>query len=216
MKDRRTIIFQNIKKCQVGCEYGGVDSTLMAVNCKCNTSVVQKDKTNITDEFEENEEVNFQNIKDSILSNLFSFNLEVLRCYNLVIYLKILVRNYGFYSLLLMLILQIIFFIVYLVKKLNPVKNFTTSPNKRKNNDKKKEQNKTNITVIKSKKNKNSNKSKFIKNKVQSFPPKKDKSVLNTNIVMHKKNKKIQLILLNRNLMLFLPKMLLFLKIDII
>ena len=192
MKDRRSLIFQNIKKCQIGCEYGGVDSTLMAVNCKCNTSIVQKDKINITDEFEEKGEVNFQNIKDSILSNLFSFNLEVLRCYNLVIHLKILVRNYGFYSLLLMLILQIIFFIVYLVKKLNPVKNFMISLNKQKSNDKKKEQNKANITIIKSKKNKNSNKSKFIKTKVQSFPPKKGKNVLNTNIVMIKKNNKKQ------------------------
>ena len=108
-----------------------------AAICNCNTTYIQEDENDITTNYEKNE-INFKDIKNSFLSNLFSFNFDVLKCYKLVFNLKILLRNYGFYCLFFMLILQIIFVIIYLIKKLNLVKNLMMSLNKLNNKTKKK------------------------------------------------------------------------------
>ena len=62
--------------------------------------------------------INFKNLRKVFLDNLFSNNFEVMRCYNLVFNPKILVPNIGFYSLLLMFASQIIFLVLYLIKRL--------------------------------------------------------------------------------------------------
>ena len=148
IKDRRNYIYMKVYFCQIGCTYRGINYTLMAAICICNTTYLQKDENNITTNYEENEAINFKNIKDSFLSNLLSFNFEVLRCYKLVFNIKILLRNYGFYCLFFMFILQIILFCIYLAKKLNPVKNFMMSLNRLNKKSKNRIQN---INIIKDK-----------------------------------------------------------------
>ena len=189
IKDRRLYIYQKAYFCRNGCTYGGINYTLMAVNCICNTTSDEEKENNITTNYKENEVINFKNIKNSFLSNLFIFNFEVLRCYNLVLNLKILIHNYGFYSLFLMLILQIIFLSIYLSKKLNLIENFIKSINRKRTKKKKRNRDK----IIKNKSIIDNNEQITI-NKNILFPPIKNKDKLNEPKNANKKNRLINLI----------------------
>ena len=190
ISDRKKLVNQNIIFCRLGCFYGGINYTIMAVICTCNTTYAQEDENNPLINDVDYDVINFQNLKDSLVSNLFSFNFGVLKCYNLVFNLKILFHNFGFYSLVLMLILEIILFIIYLVKKLNQIKNFMISLNGKYDKNKKDNHNKTNITIIK---NNKSNKKKNKKNKSKFFPPKKSNIILTAHKYSNKKNRQIKI-----------------------
>ena len=121
--DRRNDIYKNITFCQDGCKYIGFDYELMTANCSCNTDILEnKDLNNIKED--KSEIFNFDYLKQSFISNLFDFNYQVIYCYNLVINLKILRKNIGFYSMIIMLLLQIIFWIIYMIKGLDKVKQY--------------------------------------------------------------------------------------------
>ena len=175
---------------------------MKAANCLCNATYVQQEGNNIPNE--NNEVVNFKNIKKLFLSNLFSFNFDVLKCYKLVINLKIFFHNIGFYILFLMLILQIIFFSAYLVKKLDKIKRFMIHFNYQKGKIKKRKRHKKTktIKIISDKKYKNNNENKNIENKLNLFPPKKSNKIINGPKNTNKKNKKINLIVSNSNIII--------------
>lgn len=200
ISDRKKLVNQNIIFCRLGCFYGGINYTIMAVICTCNTTYAQEDENNPLINDVDYDVINFQNLKDSLVSNLFSFNFGVLKCYNLVFNLKILFHNFGFYSIVLMLILQIILFIIYLVKKLNQIKNFMISLNGKYDKNKKDNHNKTNITIIK---NNKSNKKKNKKNKSKFFPPKKSNIILTAHKYSNKKNRQIKIMKSESNYFLF-------------
>ena len=120
LNDRRNDIYQNVSFCQYGCTYGGMNYSLMAPNCICNPIFIQEEYNNLT--YDDINTISFKEIKKIFLSNLYNFNFEILKCYNLVFNEKIIVSNIGFYCLFFMFILQIIFFIIYLIKKLKPIK----------------------------------------------------------------------------------------------
>ena len=102
----------------------------MTANCICDPSLIQNSLNNENSNINTNnikykeEKLNFNSLKESFIANLLEFNIEVIYCYNLVFNIKILKRNIGFYCLLSMFILQLIFLIVFLVKKLKPLKNY--------------------------------------------------------------------------------------------
>ena len=125
LNDRRANIYQNATFCQKGCTYLGMNYNLMVANCKCDSSVLQEKENNtkIIDKAESNMG-NFENLKNQIILNLIEFNYEVLRCYNLVFNKDILLHNIGFFCLSIMLIFQIIFFFIYLIRKVEPIKIF--------------------------------------------------------------------------------------------
>ena len=193
IKDRRNDIYKDVNFCRIGCNYGGINYTLKAVNCICNTTYIQDAEINITTNYDNQNKINFKNIKNSLLSSLFSFNIDVLKCYNLIFNLKILVHNIGFYCLFFMLLLQIIFFFIYLVKKLKNVKNFMISLNRLNNKNKKSNKNKTDISIIKNQIYKRNNNSKFKKYKHNLYPPKKSNNKLNELKNINKKNRLINL-----------------------
>ena len=122
LNDRINEIYQSANFCQDGCTYYGINYDLNAANCICNSSYLQEDNI----ENNENEPINnnFDSFTKSFISNLISFNTDVLKCYNLAINIKILIHNIGFYCLSSMFIIQIIFFFLYLIKKLKPLKYF--------------------------------------------------------------------------------------------
>ena len=127
IKDRRSDVYQNVSFCQKGCAYDGMNYELMTANCICDSSILQIDmenKTENSDKNREEEQPNFNTLTKSIIANLFDFNFDVFSCYNLVFNLKILVYNIGFYCMSLMFILQIIFFLIYISKRLQPIKYF--------------------------------------------------------------------------------------------
>ena len=125
IKDRRSDIYQNVSFCQKGCAYDGMNYELMTANCICDSSLLQssiENKTEYSDKNREEEQSNFNTLTKSIIANLFDFNFDVFSCSNLVFNLKKLVYNIGFYCMALMFILQIIFFLIYISKKLQPIK----------------------------------------------------------------------------------------------
>ena len=124
LNDRRTDIYQNVTFCQDGCSYNGVNYSLMVANCLCDSSSLQVDNNNITRSEIDKEENTFKSFTKSFIENLFSFNFEVTKCYNLILNKKILANNIGFYCLSSMVTLQLIFLFIYLIKRLKPVKNF--------------------------------------------------------------------------------------------
>ena len=193
LNDRRKDIYQDVTFCQNGCNYNGINYNLNAVNCICDSSYLQDE--NKTNNENEPKISKFESITESFIASLISFNFDILRCYNLSFNIKILLSNIGFYCLLLMFVLQLIFFFIYLIKKLKPLKNFLLlyQKNKRRNikNDamrnpppknsiKKSFINGNNI-------NKNSNnKKKYIKN---DFNKKKHNKLYNKNDIITNNNK---------------------------
>jgi len=124
LTDRRNDFYQNASFCEDGCLYNGIDYDLITAIYICNSNFLQGDIGKINDNKEQKEILNFENIKKSFISHLFDFNIEVIYCYNLVFDLKRLKKNIGFYFMFIILILQIIFLCIFLIKKLNPIKNF--------------------------------------------------------------------------------------------
>ena len=101
IKDRRNDIYQNVSFCQKGCKYNGIDYDLVTANCICDSSFLQNniEYNNTKEENNKEEKLNFRELKESILLNLFNFNINVLYCYNLVFNLKLLKRNIGFFCM---------------------------------------------------------------------------------------------------------------------
>ena len=88
----------------------------MAANCICDSNFLQEEENNTTNTNLITEISNFKTITKAFLENLFSFNFNVLKCYNLALSIKILFYNIGFYCMSSMFILQTIFFFIYLIK----------------------------------------------------------------------------------------------------
>ena len=124
--DRRTDIFQNATFCQNGCSYKGMNYDLMAANCLCDSYSLEfeENKNNENNNKIKNDKISFNSIKKHLLSNLLDFNIDVMKCYNLVFNLNILSSNIGFYSMFIMFILQLIFLFVFCIKRLKPLKQF--------------------------------------------------------------------------------------------
>ena len=191
INDRRNEIYQNVSFCQDGCTYNGINYDLKAANCLCNSNSFQREENNITYNNKEPEIINFDTLTKSFIENLLNFNFEVVKCYKLILNKKNYIHNIGFLCLSSMFILQFILFIIYLIKKINPIKYFLLIF-KIKNhniNNTKKYHNKMNNNKNRFKKLKKSIK----KNKVN--PPPKDtifgKKSINDNIAKSKLNKNI-------------------------
>ena len=125
ISDRRANIYQNAQFCQNGCFYTGMNYELMTANCICDSSLLQSssvNNTNIGDKINKEESDTFKALTKSFIANLLDFNSEVFKCYNLVFNSQILHDNIGFYCMLFLFVLQIIFLIAFLIKRLNPIK----------------------------------------------------------------------------------------------
>ena len=63
-------------------------------------------------------------LANSFTSEIFSFNFDVIKCYNLVFDAEILKKNQGFYSLIIMVSIQIFILIYFSMKRLKPIRNY--------------------------------------------------------------------------------------------
>ena len=179
INDRRNDIFQNVTFCQNGCRYDGIDYNLKIANCLCNSSFIQKEKLNIANADSSKETINFKTLKKTLMENLFSFNLEILKCYKLFLNIKYFIHNYGFYCMTSMAALQIIFLCIYLIKKLKHLQYFMMKF--KINNNMKKYQNKI---------HKSNNKKKIIKSNLnKAHKVKSKKKQKNVNNILYKKAK---------------------------
>jgi hypothetical protein len=171
-----------------------MDYDLMVANCICDSGILQseeKNDTNKEDKKDKSESVNFKSVTKSFISNLLSFNFDVMRCSNLAFNIKILLHNIGFYCLSGMFLLQIIFFFVYLAKGVKSIKIFMMIFNEKKkinitNNKDTKKNNKVNPPPKNNSKSKQTKKNKKterlkkkIKNKFNKNKLKKKDYILN-------------------------------------
>ena len=122
LSDRRDDIFQNATFCQDGCTYNGMNYNLMAANCICDATILQGISSEDNDN--NNDKISLSNIANSFTSNLLDFNFNVITCYNLVFKLDILKNNYGFFSMLILISIQLILFIIFMIKRLKPIRNY--------------------------------------------------------------------------------------------
>ena len=196
IKDRRKDIYQNATFCQKGCSYSGMDYELKTAQCICNSSLIRGDSNNNDTNKGNNNEaenINFKNFSESIIANLFNFNLDVFKCHNLVFNLQILHDNIGFYYMAAMLIFQIICLFIFLIKRLTPIKTFMLifnnfNPKESNHSPPRKIKKSTNDNSYKNNKkenqiynNKSSSKFKFLKFKESKIPNIKLKKESNNN-----------------------------------
>ena len=182
INDRRTDIYKNITFCQNECRYEGINYNLNAANCLCSSNSIQE-VVNITiDTLSSKENVNFKTLSKIFLENIFSFNFEVLKCYNLVFNKKILPKNIGFHCLLLMLVLQIIFFFIFFIKKLNSIKYFMFQFHLK---VKKKRKSHRSVKILNENYLKNKNNHRNSKNLLKANPPKKKKTKQKSSIQLN-------------------------------
>ena len=169
LTDRRNDIYQDATFCQAGCTYQGINYDLKAANCKCDSSLFEVEGDNITNN-EKTKDTKFKSLTESFISNLIDFNFDILRCYNLALNTKILKHNIGFYCLSFMFILQLIFFIAFIIKRLKPLRNF--------------------MLIFKNNNNVNNyQKRKIIKNNNKATPPPKNKYYINISKEENNENK---------------------------
>ena len=178
INDRRNDIYQNVTFCQDGCRYNGINYELKAANCLCNSSFLQEDGNNMNIS-PEKEKISFKAISKIFIANLFSFNFEVLKCYNLAINMKILIHNIGFYCLSSMLLSQIIFVFVYMIKKLNKLKLFLKKFDNNKEKKPIRNRHINIINIINNKNYQNININKSLKSQLKGSPPPKRRLTLN-------------------------------------
>ena len=144
LTDRRNDLFQNATFCEDGCSYSGIDYVLKTAICICNSNTLQGEQNITNDNKEQSEDLNFKTLTKSFIENLLDFNIDVIFCYNLVFDLKRLVKNIGFYFMIIMLLIQIIFLIIYSIKKLKPIEYFMFIFSIHKNKDSPPKNNNTN------------------------------------------------------------------------
>ena len=95
INDRRNDIYQNVTFCQNGCIYEGIDFEYMFAKCLCNSRFFQDEESNKTNIISNKEIINFKTLTKVFIENLLSFNIEILRCYKLVLNVKYLIHNIG-------------------------------------------------------------------------------------------------------------------------
>ena len=125
LSDRREDLYQNVSFCGDECIYDGIDYELMAANCICDASLIQIDDGE--EKIENNEDkkgITLNDLTKTFRNNLLEFNYIVILCYNLVFDREILIKNIGFFVLLSMNSLQIVFLIIFSIKCLKPIRNY--------------------------------------------------------------------------------------------
>ena len=125
LSDRRDDYFQNVSFCDEGCVYNGMDFNLMIAKCSCDAGGMQEDDLISNEVDNENKKgITLNDLANSFTSDIFSFNFDVIKCYNLVFDSNILKKNKGFFSFVTMIGLQIILLSYFFIKGLKPIKNY--------------------------------------------------------------------------------------------
>ena len=133
--------------CEINCEYKGYDNNNKAVNCECGIKSIKdvfENKKQLLNEF-----INIKNI----------MNIDIIKCYKILLNLKGLKFNLGSYIISGLFLLSIICSIIFCVKGYNPFINYIVALMNKKRSHKKRTKNKK-IKMNKEKKNNNNKKTK--------------------------------------------------------
>ena len=115
LKDRRNVYFKDVNFCGEYCQYNKIDYNTMNVNCLCNTGLLNKEMNN---------EIRLVINNNKFPDELYSTNLLVMKCINLVFDSNVIKTNAGFITNMILLSTQIIFFVIFFKNGLKPIQNF--------------------------------------------------------------------------------------------
>lgn len=110
LEDRRANYYKNVSFCEDECEYNGIDYLTKEAICECNV------KPNFLTEALNN------SLTSDYLEIIQSAKVEIFKCYKNVFNLKNLKINLGSWIMIAFSILEFIFFCVYLVNGVIPIK----------------------------------------------------------------------------------------------
>ena len=165
IKDRRNDYYQNISFCEKNCYFQQINFTEISIECSCNDSS-SYDFNNL----------NFNNVKNAFISEIYPVNIFVVKCYKLFFSIKYIKINLGWWLLLSIIIIEIIIFILFfyygfkqiirilLVYQPKDNINFDNNNNENKNN---------NLLLLTDPSYNNKNKKKSNDNSIINNPPKK-------------------------------------------
>ena len=102
LKDRRNEYYVNITFCEDNCEYSYFDYVNVKVVCNCQ----------LITELEEFNLLSFNKLKNAFISNIFSFNFRIIKCYKLVFDIGN-YDNVGAIFIFIFLIISIVCVILY-------------------------------------------------------------------------------------------------------
>ena len=102
LKDRRNEYYVNITFCEDNCEYSYFDYVNVKVVCNCQP----------ISEIEEFNLLSFNKLKNAFISNIFSFNFRIIKCYKLVFDIGN-YDNVGTIFILIFIIISIVCVILY-------------------------------------------------------------------------------------------------------
>ena len=112
LNDRVSDIYQNCSLCEQGCEYEYLNIETMFVNCNC------KIKKQINPIIKEGP------FKSYITSSFLNSNFGVIKCYKLVFSFNGKLKNIGFLVFSVLNFINIITYLLYFNKGINPIKNY--------------------------------------------------------------------------------------------
>ena len=174
LTDRKSeYINKNMSLCEVNCEYKGYNITSKKAQCECK---VKKELSSISEIIKNKDKIinNFPDIKNAT-------NLKIIKCFKVLFTKEGLKKNIGSYILLFIILINIIFLIIFIIKGYKKLFNIIEIIVNKKNKniyEKKQKNNK------KSKNKKNKSKNKKEKNNKKDMAYKTDKNEKD------KKNKK--------------------------
>ena len=113
LKERVLLFFPNIKLCDEGCVYKGIDENKYEVICECTFSnIINNDLINNA-------------FTGEIINTIGEMNIEVLKCFKDVFKFEYFKTNYGGIIILILIFIQIILNILYFIKNSTNIKKFT-------------------------------------------------------------------------------------------
>ena len=116
IEDRRKYFFKIVDFCGKECSYNKIDYELMNVNCICGSSIINNDNSIDNSITLNNRIIKFK-------EELYSTNLVLMKCGNLVFDAEIIKNNIGFIFNIILISIELIFFLLFIKNGLKYLKN---------------------------------------------------------------------------------------------
>ena len=113
LKDRVIDIYQNYSVCENNCKYEKINLNQSISTCKC---LIKINSDNII--------IEKPNLETIILDSLTDSNLGVIKCYNLVFYMKNKIKNIGFCIFTFLIIIHIPLYIFCFIVNISSIKKY--------------------------------------------------------------------------------------------
>ena len=172
LPDRKNYIYNNKDtQCQSNCQFSSYLHNSLYINCTCDVVNQNTDNTKVDEKF------STKKLYESFYDVLKYSNFKIIKCYNLLLSINVISKNFGSIIILVNFSIYFICLIVFMVKGIFPLTN-KIKVMLSKYQEKNEKNNDINIHIIKRKSKVNNNK--IIKNKLNS-PPIKKKILSNLN-----------------------------------